>query len=106
MENVIMNVHKLNNFIGAFAVIGLIAFFYTKGTYYPFYIFSMLCFVLYFLIRKKLFSLLILLSLGTVPVFVEHTYGDFGKKVFVILGGMFAILFLIKKHREGHNIWY
>jgi hypothetical protein len=101
-----MSVNKWNNLIGAFAVIGLIAFFYTKGTYYPFYIFSMLCFVLYFLIRKELFVLIVLLSLGAVPVFIEYIYGDFGKKIFVILGAIFVILFLIKKHREGHNIWY
>ena len=100
-----MNANKLNNLIGALAIIGLIAFFYTKGTYYPFYIFSMLCFLLYFLIRKELFLMLILLSLGTIPVFIEYVYGDFGKKVFVILGGILVILFLIKKHIEGHNIW-
>ena len=101
-----MNVNKWNYLVGALAIISLIAFFYTKGTYYPFYIVSMICFILYFSIRKELFLLIILLSLGAIPVLVEYIYGDFGKKVFVVLSGIFAVLFLIKRHKEGKSIWY
>ena len=106
MENAIMNVNKWNYLLGTLAVTSLIAFFYTKGTYYPFYIVSMVSFILYFSIRKELFLLIILLSLGAIPVMVEYIYGDFGKKMFVVLASIFAIIYLIKKYRAGHNIWY
>ena len=101
-----MNVNKWNYLVGTLAIISLIAFFYTQGTYYPFYILSMICFILYFSIRKELFLLTILLSLGAIPVLVEYIYGDLGKKVFVVLGGISVVLFFIKRHRDGKNIWY
>jgi len=101
-----VNVNKLNYLLVFLAIINLIAFFYTKGSYYFFYIISMVCFILYFLIRKELFLLILLFSLGALPVLVEYIYGDFGKNIFAIFLGIYTIWFLIRRYKEGHNIWY
>ncbi len=106
MESATMNVNKYSNAVGVLAVISLAVFFYTKGTYIPLYVLSMIGFVLYFVMKKQLLLLIPVFFLGVFPVAIEYFYGDFGKKIFVIFGGIFVVIMLIRKHKNGENIWY
>ena len=106
-----MNANKFfKEIIGYLGIILLFIFFILQAKYI-FLLYGALILISIHLviqngIKQGLFLSIILLILGTIPVLTEHFLGDVGKKIFVIIGIVFVIIYLIIKYKKGENIWY
>lgn len=101
-----MNVNKLNYLIIVIALFSFFTYIYTQGVYIWLLIISVCFFTLSFLIKKQFFKAIMLFSLGSILPFIEYFFGCIGKKVFVVLGGIFVIIVLVRKYIKGENIWH